>query len=196
MRGTRLGAPLPQCDDRIIPACAGNTPSTVAEKCLRSDHPRVCGEHIDWPELWAMVPGSSPRVRGTHFIFGIGQIFDRIIPACAGNTTQIRHRIPPPADHPRVCGEHRGLVVCLGDFSGSSPRVRGTQFLNGKTLQHIRIIPACAGNTVPVEHRRSSRADHPRVCGEHTRALRTISLKCGSSPRVRGTRLNRRRCGI
>ena len=50
----------------IIPAYAGNTdPNTVSGYVAR-DHPRVCGEHDLLVEVDGVLPGSSPRMRGTH----------------------------------------------------------------------------------------------------------------------------------
>ena len=71
----------------IIPACAGNTAALTSACGGRRDHPRVCGEHYadDLPEL--AKEGSSPRVRGTRLVDGVGYLPRGIIPACAGNTT-------------------------------------------------------------------------------------------------------------
>ena len=49
------------------------------------------------------------------------------------------------------------------------------------------IIPACAGNTSVSSPTRTSRWDHPRVCGEHAAAVESAVKDKGSSPRVRGT---------
>ena len=75
---------------------------------------------------------------------------------------------------------------CAG-FGGSSPRVRGTQVTKALIGDNTGIIPACAGNTVPIGLAVSPEQDHPRVCGEH-RCANCIALRhTGSSPRVRGT---------
>ena len=50
----------------IIPACAGNTRGLQSGTLLVQDHPRVCGEHRYVRPACECVPGSSPRVRGTH----------------------------------------------------------------------------------------------------------------------------------
>jgi len=89
--------------------------------------------------------------------------------------------------HPRVCGEHLFQRGTLGFVFGSSPRVRGTlkSELNVGALG--RFIPACAGNTRLLSSTTQSPAVHPRVCGEHSRALMVHAPLAGSSPRVRGT---------
>ena len=50
------------------------------------------------------------------------------------------------------------------------------------------IIPACAGSTSCVMILRFGQRDHPRMCGEHLGAERTLSTDTGSSPHVRGAR--------
>ena len=90
---------------------------------------------------------------------------------------------------------------------GSSPRLRGTQGVVEQVCHAEGIIPALAGNTrlaarpVGVRSRRPScLRDHPRACGEHPLHDRLIGLREGSSPRLRGTRVDqaavRRRSGI
>jgi len=111
---------------RFIPACAGNI--SLARSCRRRDpvHPRVCGEHRVGMIMTVFLIGSSPRVRGTS-VLGKSTIgIWRFIPACAGNIPHrcgIRSRRPV---HPRVCGEHPGVLRKNLPLSGSSPRVRGT----------------------------------------------------------------------
>ena len=137
-----------------------------------------------------------------------------IIPAYAGNTSSTCLRVPPPRDHPRVCGEHvRGWkfrrsrgdhprvcgehnLPCVDQIvtTGSSPRMRGT--------------PSCPRNPLPPPPGSSPRmrgtlqsplqigfhgGDHPRVCGEHPPTLGSKKVKRGSSPRMRGTRADRTR---
>ena len=51
-----------------------------------------------------------------------------------------------------------------------------------------RIIPAYAGSTAPCTSTRPSRADHPRIRGEHTPTRTETSGASGSSPHTRGAR--------
>ena len=132
-------------------------------------------------------PGSSPRVRGT----GSGPSSDigllRFIPACAGNRhPEPGNRSPFPV-HPRVCGEQEGFQKFLHVLSGSSPRVRGTEFAARILRVPFRFIPACAGNRYRRRDRCRPRAVHPRVCGEQPAPALLGDGATGSSPRVRGT---------
>ena len=132
-------------------------------------------------------PGSSPRVRGTlrNHADDIGSA--GIIPACAGNTSRRTWTSCMTRDHPRVCGEHSDANAARSFSSGSSPRVRGTPPLAAGKYHRPGIIPACAGNTMPVGIAVTADWDHPRVCGEHPPQCRKPDDRPGSSPRVRGT---------
>ena len=90
-------------------------------------HPRLCGEHAGAGHNEAAEAGSSPPVRGTHFLPSFQAAIWRFIPACAG-----KH------DQPHALGTHHG---------GSSPPVRGTQGGSEQPAPLGRFIPACAGNT-------------------------------------------------
>ena len=57
-----------------------------------------------------MMPGSSPRMRGTREGLYLHQVHIGIIPAYAGNTIQRTVNGMLPWDHPRVCGEHLSSV--------------------------------------------------------------------------------------
>ena len=70
------------------------------------DHPRVCGEHLDLYVNPLLSLGSSPRMRGTHWLDGFANVESGIIPAYAGNTHIMVGYLAGTEDHPRVCGEH------------------------------------------------------------------------------------------
>ena len=65
--------------------------------------------------------------------------------------------------------------------------MRGTDDTCVSFLTLLRFIPACAGNRRVQRVPRSTRAVHPRVCGEQRRRNWQSRQKSGSSPRVRGT---------
>ena len=171
VRGTLDVVGLPERCRRFIPACAGNTQLERLLMNTLTVHPRVCGEHLERAgELWINY-GSSPRVRGTPMLVGLESSGRRFIPACAGNTYWESQRQSALTVHPRVCGEHVASAHQRPGSAGSSPRVRGTPFIDRRTDLTLRFIPACAGNTA---HRRTASAAsavHPRVCGEHALTL-------------------------
>ncbi len=95
------------------------------------------------------------------------------------------------AVHPRGCGEQGRRSGGRASARGSSPRVRGTVARNTRLDDGARFIPAGAGNSrIGVIVQRSP-AVHPRGCGEQARALLFGRSVSGSSPRVRGTALER-----
>ena len=110
------------------------------------DHPRVCGEQFIPALVFTRKIGSPPRVRGTAVSGKVRRLWDRITPACAGNSIprlqgHIQHQ-----DHPRVCGEQDGDTYGNLESEGSPPRVRGTALLLRFYPRRLRITPACAGN--------------------------------------------------
>ena len=112
---------------RFIPACAGNRVACVTDVQIDPVHPRVCGEQTCPAFVQSILPGSSPRVRGTVGSYQSTTASDRFIPACAGNSFADPVIDTNATVHPRVCGEQylRRHSHCAG--VGSSPRVRGTE---------------------------------------------------------------------
>ena len=90
---------------RFIPACAGNRSTARTTSIRTAVHPRVCGEQSHFVTQRPVIPGSSPRVRGTVRRFVFCGTTNRFIPACAGNSDERFRRDPPGSVHPRVCGE-------------------------------------------------------------------------------------------
>mgnify|MGYP001677537315 CR=1 FL=1 len=178
---------------RLIPACAGKTPTPCAAGTPTTAHPRVCGENLPTMLRNASDLGSSPRVRGKRPRPGPRPPRRRLIPACAGKTEMQGRTHARTAAHPRVCGENRRLRQRLVRDLGSSPRVRGKRDRPRRRRERQRLIPACAGKTAPATTpTRRSRA-HPRVCGENIVAAVAALVAAGSSPRVRGKHRRRRR---
>ena len=133
--------------------------------------------------------GSSPRMRGTRRAGACGSDRPGIIPAYAGNTGRNVGNHELPRDHPRVCGEHVSRAWRIILLRGSSPRMRGTHGGEQLALVVFGIIPAYAGNTHVRHWRCRWQGDHPRVCGEHRVVPPQSSTSNGSSPRMRGTRV-------
>ena len=173
---------------RIIPACAGNTEPPCGADHRPPDHPRLRGEHDQWPSDFDDEVGSSPLARGTPLPSIDTGTTMGIIPACAGNTE--RHIAPCSElrDHPRLRGEHTHAVKQIFFQEGSSPLARGTLQTAGWSLSSHRIIPACAGNTIFRLLRYRSSWDHPRLRGEHQNGENQDPMTSGSSPLARGTR--------
>ena len=71
--------------------------------------------------------GLSPRVRGNPRSDVSSRLWERSIPACAGEPQQNAYCDPNDEVYPRVCGGTQSPL--LGPFPdpGLSPRVRGNQ---------------------------------------------------------------------
>ena len=109
-----------------------------------------------------------------------------ITPACAGKRVFPGTHIPAVWDHPRVCGEKKGLCAADEPRQGSPPRVRGKGGVLTGRVGAQRITPACAGKSKPRRHGSPSAGDHPRVCGEKSNCIVLPQDDGGSPPRVRG----------
>ena len=134
-----------------------------------------------------LVIGSSPLARGTRAAARADSRGVRLIPARAGNTAWLRMRTVSTSAHPRSRGEHSVQHVPYLESCGSSPLARGTPGRRVRDKVQRRLIPARAGNTMPVTYRSVSPAAHPRSRGEHASTSTTGANDCGSSPLARGT---------
>ena len=207
VRGTYRLFSSASTGSRFIPARAGNISCPRRPARPGAVHPRACGEHPFRCSMHGVFCGSSPRVRGTWRIWAGQPRPDWFIPARAGNMYPWVRTIRFIPVHPRACGEHVRQIIreelravhprACGEHlekwrsdnfkTGSSPRVLGTLAQAQSILQFMRFIPARAGNILFGFVSRVNAPVHPRACGEHAVAWRSICSKFGSSPRVRGT---------
>ena len=186
VRGKLARALMRSVSARIIPACAGQTSHTSVLESSLKDHPRLCGANAFRLKHHRPDTGSSPLVRGKLPDHSTTILTGRIIPACAGQTTHGSIRTPRSTDHPRLCGANWVRRLSAGTVSGSSPLVRGKPSLREISVHSLRIIPACAGQTVVSPWTPAAISDHPRLCGANFRFCIHACFVCGSSPLVRG----------
>ena len=125
VRGKRAVAAQVRGPEGLIPACAGKTDASVFGGGVGEAHPRVCGENIEPKIMPNPALGSSPRVRGKPARLRGATKWTRLIPACAGKTSDSLRSSLGDRAHPRVCGENIAWVVASAAAVGSSPRVRG-----------------------------------------------------------------------
>ena len=181
----------------------------MSVKELKTDHPRIRGEHSSPTSTRKTTTGSSPhtrgaqmadahvsrhgqdhpRIRGEHHGSKRGEAEEcRIIPAYAGSTRISRDPCGASRDHPRIRGEHAAFASQVAKTKGSSPHTRGARFFGGVLLDAAGIIPAYAGSTPRRPGRRPSGSDHPRIRGEHRMLSPGGVFSAGSSPHTRGAR--------
>ena len=148
-----------------IPACAGEPGKGVARQSGHRVYPRVCGGTAVSSVGSAANLGLSPRVRGNRDkpVHGVAE--DGSIPACAGEPAGVGLLVDNTTVYPRVCGGTGCQWGCRGLPPGLSPRVRGNQESDARSVPSPGSIPACAGE--PLCHLLSVRAVkvYPRVCG-------------------------------
>ena len=170
----------------IIPAYAGSTSGTDGRKTSPPDHPRIRGEHRHLRLTLDAKAGSSPHTRGARHHQTEPRPDLRIIPAYAGSTSRRRPPGRPPADHPRIRGEHQGFPPGGLGGDGSSPHTRGARPAACPGPCRRRIIPAYAGGTAHPAGSADWTRDHPRIRGEHIGRRRWRRVSWGSSPHTRG----------
>ena len=153
---------------------SGITPVYAGKRLLRNlgqnagwDHPRICGEKTGCKAENPSLEGSPPHMQGKGGRQAIEVCRAGITPAYAGKSNSIQELLPSCRDHPRICGERKGV---LDDFDGVA----------------VRITPACAGKRVLCSKSPARRWDHPRVCGEKLPLALRLTVQGGSPPRMRG----------
>ena len=110
----------------------------------------------------------------------------RITPAHAGSTGSVPRCSSWSPDHPRTCGEHSCAWCLCGTLLGSPPHMRGARDRADGARRLGGITPAHAGSTYWLPFRYTRRRDHPRTCGEHSRARPRRPSSTGSPPHMRG----------
>ena len=136
-------------NNRIIPAHAGQTWSSVCRLVSTSDHPRACGANEHKSQHSSGTDGSSPRMRGKRVGHSRSLAINRIIPAHAGQTHFVYLFLVVGEDHPRACGANSNGTQIGDVVMGSSPRMRGKRTSSWCGSHRGRIIPAHAGQTSP-----------------------------------------------
>ena len=91
-------------------------------------------------------------------------------------------------------GEYKEYTHDMKTPLGSPPLARGVHGIQNSRNLFIRITPACAGSTDPLQFPVANQGDHPRLRGEYPDSIAEIPPKIGSPPLARGVPLNRFQC--
>ena len=83
-------------------------------------------------------------------------------------------------------GEYWKFWKFRQDWKGSPPLARGIQLDPINLCKHIRITPACAGNTSCSSRNPKLNTDHPRLRGEYEKDVAKKQTNKGSPPLARG----------
>ena len=117
---------------------------------------------------YGFTQGSPPLARGIPCKAIANGRWERITPACAGNTPHGQLICNIHRDHPRLRGEYNDVTENGIVLLGSPPLARGIHDIIAQMIAPPRITPACAGNTHPVPSFIRRLWDHPRLRGEYS----------------------------
>ena len=110
----------------------------------------------------------------------------RITPAHAGKRRLLSNVRRVLEDHPRACGEKLPVVTDTHCDPGSPPRMRGKGCKRHLPRRGHGITPAHAGKSLLSCSLSLIHWDHPRACGEKSKAACAVVIGLGSPPRMRG----------
>ena len=133
--------------ERNIPSCAGRTLLARPGSSAMSEHPCVCRENRGRRCLLHPSKGTSLRVQGELDLVD-GLRMARM-------------------EHPCVCRENFLYTSTSQGSLGTSLRVQGERLDRLCCPLVVRNIPACAGRTMVLSHKRSRATEHPCVCREN-----------------------------
>ena len=170
-----------------IPACAGKPLFVRKSFTCERVHPRVRGEafHVEPPT--DLLPGPSPRARGSPSLSFTSPYRTGSIPACAGKPPTTLTGLNSARVHPRVRGEAAQTSALRPPSGGPSPRARGSHERGRRVAFWLWSIPACAGKPLPCSDSRCRSRVHPRVRGEANENPHSVHTSMGPSPRARGS---------
>ena len=144
------------------------------------------GEKGSYRWVIKSVKGSLPHGRGKDAEFVVTVAGGGITPAWAGKSRTSTGSCHFWEDHPRMGGEKPVAMHSLTTKAGSPPRGRGKdRFLATQSLV-LRITPAWAGKSSPLDYTSNLHTDHPRVGGEKEHRVLWCTHPNGSPPRRRG----------
>ncbi len=193
MRGKACQQPNVFISDGITPAHAGKRHKTRSAIVWPEDHPRPCGEKVEWLKSGEGDIGSPPPMRGKAHCADNNARKHRITPAHAGKRLIFARFVAISRDHPRPCGEKLTLEGQRLTYIGSPPPMRGKE-PGGAGSRRLRgITPAHAGKRAASVVQTYLLQDHPRPCGEKADNQSRLEGRAGSPPPMRGKEPPRRR---
>ena len=194
-RGNHWVLALVDQGKRSIPARAGQ-PCTCRWPCsCRPVYPRTRGATRYTTSGTYMSSGLSPHARGNHCVpEGIAS-FVRSIPARAGQPPSTAPRMSTAAVYPRTRGATGAAALGRPRSKGLSPHARGNPADPCPYSQHLRSIPARAGQPHLARTAPANSTVYPRTRGATTSCTRAVVSNQGLSPHARGNRALPRACG-
>ncbi len=152
---------------RTTPAFAESTPPSVTRTHPRPDHPRIRGEHAGVVAVVARKYGPPPHSRRAPRGVALDGGPDRTTPAFVESTSRRPRSAPPTRDHPRIRGEHAPKRIMPAASLGPPPHSRRALDPRQAAPRPQGTTPAFAESTHRDRRPRCSSRDHPRIRGEH-----------------------------
>ena len=131
----------------ITPAYAGKSHTAFLFAHVKEDHPRLCGEKLNFPSTRSITSGSPPPMRGKDGRFSRRYLKLGITPAYAGKSCTHTTAETASRDHPRLCGEKIFSSFSHAPQTGSPPPMRGKEKCKPHKVLSKRITPAYAGKS-------------------------------------------------
>ena len=192
MRGSTPSQPEKPMNTAVYPAHAGIDPGLTSDRCLPRGLPRACGDRPASAYFFALEYRSTPRMRGSTPGVHHHADHSRVYPAHAGIDRMRRRSRSDRPRLPRACGDRPSLnTVCTYPLL-STPRMRGSTFCRLNAACPPPVYPAHAGIDPWPRRQKAPRACLPRACGDRPHASPTNSRAPTSTPRMRGSTLDRR----
>ena len=129
--------------------------------------------------------GSSPHTRDKWRRNRKGRCLMRIIPAYAGQISEIQIGDTVVRDHPRIRGTNTTETQTMRPHQGSSPHTRDKFKTTKEKSFYKRIIPAYAGQIISFSIGSAHSWDHPRIRGTNFSIPAFKHFTSGSSPHTR-----------
>ena len=148
--------------------------------------PRMRGGDKSRGRCAVLTRGRSPHARGRHSNESQRSFSAGSIPACAGETGTTHFLIGPPRVDPRMRGGDITVSLRRVTRWGRSPHARGRRPRRWQGLGQPGSIPACAGETRPLDNIPLSYRVDPRMRGGDRPFADRVRWDQGRSPHARG----------
>ena len=193
LQGQHRGGAGRHQGERFIPASAGATRPIVTVKRLSTVHPCVCRGNPPRGSVRKFKGGSSLRLQGQHRQRRRAVLLQGFIPASAGATPVWTAPWAVGRVHPCVCRGNNASCPRPVKSTGSSLRLQGQLPRVGRVDFGAGFIPASAGATTRNPVWTWSKKVHPCVCRGNVEVSSQEARELGSSLRLQGQPMARRR---
>ena len=148
--------------------------------------PACAGKTLTFGTVSLTMQETPPLARGRPGITMAARSFSGNTPACAGKTSIFLPLNFLVRKHPRLRGEDTNYGAGDGSTTETPPLARGRLRVSEREKNRSGNTPACAGKTHSGGSHGRLRQKHPRLRGEDTSILSTVSWLTETPPLARG----------